>query len=504
MQPILIDGTYRNSTFISLIVLACLAGAAALVVLAAGGPPGVALGLLVIGLAPGVAAVGVGLSISARRRWLIVEEAGFVVRDRVGDQRVADEDVTDLAWKLVHDFSTGVLKSSSHVGRITFAGRGGSEEVPFRYKVPKTGDEVGPLLQRLLNLLVERTDEGINEGGELRGDDWALGPRGLRRRDHDAAVVPFEEMTSVALVDGKVCVWVKGEANAAFRIPVGDRNAQVLMQVLRWRVRDAGAKQDEEQLEEGLGRIIFQRDRGLSPTAFVVLMVLGAVCLVVGLGVIALIAADPPQRDAATAVLVLGGVPLLVAGIMLGVGYFNRVNIFRAHALGLSRHNWQGKRVLRYEEIGTFTWSATRVYVNGAYTGTRMLLRATPLPDSPAEAVTYQTNVKGNDAELDNLRDHIAVVIADRLKRDLGAGRRVRWTDRIAFVSDGLEHRPSGLFSSGETELIPYEDVTNYDMQQGIFRVFVGGQNKPRFTVPVSTPNFFPCLHLLLGLTKRN
>jgi hypothetical protein len=417
---------------------------------------------------------------------------------------VRDEDVTGLAWGLRHDFSTGVHRSSSHAGRIVFTDRDGRRgEAPFIYKIPNWGDELGPLLRRLLNRLIEQADEGLNEGRDLTGDGWALSSEGLRLGDGDAAeAIPFDEMTSTATVDGRVSVWVRGEAEATARVPVGSLNAQVLAQLLRWHIREQGAKENEQELEGGLGRIIFQRNKGLTRGAYIALigigifLILGA-ATILGLG---LVLSDKGD-DMAAAALIAAIPGLIGVAFVVGAGV-GRVNIFRAHVLGLSRITWQGRKVLRYEDIGEFTWSATRVYVNGAYTGTRMVVRATPRPGVAAEPIVYRTNVKGNDAELDNLRDYVAQVVGERLKKDVEAGRRVRWTDRLTFTVDGVEYQPSALFGSRDAELIVYDEVKGYDFDAGVLRVFAGS-DRPRFTVSVATPNFFPGLHVLLGMVKR-
>jgi hypothetical protein len=504
MRPILVNGTYKTAAFIAPVVLAALGCGLGLVVLLAGGPPVAVLVLLAVGLALAVVALVVGLRVAARRTWLVIDKDHFVVRDRGSEVEVADEDVTGLAWGLRHDFSTGVHRSSSHAGRIVFTDHEGRRrEAHFSYKIPNRGDEVGPLLRRLLNRLIEQADEALNEGRDLAGDGWALSRDGLRLGNGDAAeVIPFDEMTSTAAVDGKVCVWVRGEAAASARVPLGSLNAQVLAQLLRWRIREQGAKENEEELEGGLGRIIFQRDKGLTRGGYIVLIAIGVFLILGGATILGLGLVLSDNKDDMIGAAVIAAIPALIGtAFVVGAGV-GRVNVFRAHVLGLSRITWLGKKVLLYEDIGEFTWSATRVYVNGAYTGTRMVVRATPRPGVAAEPIVYRTNVKGNDAELDNLRDYVANVVGERLRKDVEAGRRVRWTDRLMFTADGVEHQPSALFGSRDRELIAYDEVSGYDFDAGVLRVFAGS-DRPRFTVSVATPNFFPCLHVLLGMVKR-
>jgi hypothetical protein len=506
MRPILVSGTYKTAALITPAVLAAVCYGLGLIALLNRARPGVTFTLFGVGFLLAFVAVVVALRVAARRTWLVVGDDHFVVRDRRGEAKVPDGDVTGLAWGVQLDYSTGVHRSSDHAGRIVCTdGDGRRRVVPFRYTIPSRGDELGPLLRRLLNRLIEGADEGLNEGLELAGDGWVLSSAGLRLGEADRAeVIPFDDMTSVASVDGKVCVWVRDEAKAVARFPIGSLNAQVLMNLLRWRIREQGAKQDEEELEGGLGRIIFQRDKSLSRAAYLVLIVLGIALILGGATLVgcALVLSNN-QKDMA-GVSVIGFVILLFGTAAVVVAGLTRVDVFRAHVLGLSRTTWLGRKVLRYEDIEAFTWSATRVYVNGAYTGTRMLIRATPRSGAEAETVTYRTNVKGQDAELDNLRDYIAQIVGERLKKDVEGGRRVWWTDRLSFVAEGVEHKPGGLFGAGrDVELIPYGDVTRYDMQQGQLRVYVSGSDRPRFTVSVATPNFFPCLHLLLGMAKR-
>jgi hypothetical protein len=78
----------------------------------------------------------------------------------------------------------------------------------------------------------------------------------------------------------------------------------------------------------------------------------------------------------------------------------------------------------------------------------------------------------------------------------------VEWVQGARFTPDGLElaadrHRPRGQ------ELIPYSDLTEYDMRQGelyLYRRERGGA-KMTFTTPFASPNCFPGFYLLITLT---
>src|SRR5205823_4900358 len=184
-----------------------------------------------------------------------------------------------------------------------------------------------------------------------------------------------------------------------------------------------------------------------------------------------------------------------------GVVYIwsRRVNVFRCHAHGVARTTPKGVTKLQYRDVGTFTYASTRHYVNGAYTGTQVRLSFEPLEEGRGEPIVYAATIKNADDELDNLREFISRVVAGHMLRRLQAGQVVRWTKNMVFRPEGLEVGKSGWFrGKGESSVIPYGQLTRYDVSDGVFRLAVGGQKNWSVQEPVSQPNFFPGFTLLM------
>ena len=156
-----------------------------------------------------------------------------------------------------------------------------------------------------------------------------------------------------------------------------------------------------------------------------------------------------------------------------------------------------GRRTMRYRDIGEFTYGAVRMYYNGVYTGTTLTMKFVARPPAEREKISYSAQVQTGDEELDNLRDHIARVIAVRMDEELAAGRPAVWTPNLTFHPDGIEYRAAGFIGRKEPVKIPYSEVTNFGLEQGVFHLWVAGKEKSVMQEQVSAPNFFPGYVLL-------
>ena len=106
------------------------------------------------------------------------------------------------------------------------------------------------------------------------------------------------------------------------------------------------------------------------------------------------------------------------------------------------------------------------------------------------------------DADLDDLRDHIAKMIAHRMLSELRAGRPVPWTSDVVFLPQGLQfRRPKMLgLASGPVEILPYEQIRGVNLDEGVFHLFSKAEAKPVISKPVGTANFFPGYFVVLTL----
>ena len=112
--------------------------------------------------------------------------------------------------------------------------------------------------------------------------------------------------------------------------------------------------------------------------------------------------------------------------------------------------------------------------------------------------------INSPDAELDNLRNFIAKIIAARMIGQLRAGDRVEWTTDMTFSREGLVFRRAATFGFGRKplELLPYNQIRGVDMQAGFFYLWNQTEPKPIITKPVSTPNFFPGFYVILSVLQ--
>lgn len=427
------------------------------------------------------------------RRWVEDTGSGFRVIEPAAEYPVADQEVTDL--KLVHRrrHASGVLTRIDR--RLTLWVEGRPEPITMDNRVRAgESDPLADLIDRLIESLKTRTAEKLVEGQPLEGEGWRLERHQLTVREgREWRTVSFDELETVGMFSGKWCLWRKGQDEPFAQIDPGSRNAPILAVLVgEWSSHKEasakggaeggdGARAEEHDTAGGLGRVLFQRDRRV-PRA--VLAVVAACLLVPG----AVLALGPRTLGAAVLLLLIGAVPAVLA-------WYGPFTTFRCHESGVSRQTRRGRTVMRYQEMTEFTYQATRQFVNGAYTGTTLAMKFR----APGGEIGYSATSKVVDEDLDELRDHIAKVIAGRMVRQLAAGQSVPWTQSLVLLPDGLQYRPQGFLGSKPPELLPYERIRGFDMQQGILYVWSHGSEKPVVRQAVSAPNFFPGFYALLA-----
>jgi hypothetical protein len=431
--------------------------------------------------------------LAAGRKWLTDTDRGFVLTAHGREHKFEDEDVLELAAKVSTRFANGLPKANTRAGTLRIDSPAFPRPVAFKYEWPLNAeDPLIDLFERLLNRLTKQAEGELARDGELVGDGWALTRDGLELPAADEfEVVRFERMTAAEVVDGKVCVWASGEPRPVLSVALDTPNAPVLLQVLEKRLADRPP--DENDDPESLGRVIFERNTSNTPaTMFLGLMV--ASCLfLLGLAVLFFyVTGNPGARPP------LGlAIGLNCAGVGLALGlWLGRQNILRCHARGVCRLKNGKVTEMRYDEMAQFTYSATRHYHNGAYTGTVVVMQFEAID---GRQLKYTTNIKNADDGLDNLRDHVGRVVAAGMKRRIDAGKVVRWTDRAEFEPDGIAVAgKSGLFGKQADAFVEWADVEDVRLDQGKFALFVRGRNQPVYETNVATPNFFPGFYLIL------
>lgn len=454
---------------------------------------------LVIAVLCGLVGAVRGFYIARGRRWLTPLDGGFLLEDRRGEFEFADDDVTDLGTWAKTRFKNGTPRATARKCHLTLRAGDAAAALDFEYEFPLSGaDPLGGFLDRNLARLTDRAVAAQTAGTPLDGDGWTLDRAELVHGSGPKEVtVRVHEVAAAEVVGGKVCVWRNGEAEPIILIPAASPNALVLLRLLDRELTARPPRADEEA--PGLGRIIFQRDHSTSKAAMVVVSALAAAGVAAGLVFGVMAAFNGAPGDMVLIALAVAGVPAAIWAI----AFAKRVNVFRCHARGVCKLTPGRALELRYEDVAGFTYSATRHYYNGAYTGTQVSLRFEPRSGDAKDRVAYTAMIKNPDEELDNLRDFVSRVVASKLLARWKAGKAVAWTAGVRFLPDGLELPAGGVFGRGEPRELPYREIAGHQFQDGTFYLFRKGQKKAVFTTAVSAGNFFPGYYLLLALQSE-
>ncbi len=472
-------------------------------------PPAAGAGLVGAGLLALAAGVAWRVLELRRRVWVRVGSDTFGVRDSSGEAEYADAEVMSMAVERKKNYSNGEFKSVTRT--LTLWTAPATEGAPApppmtMVNVLKIGeaDPLGTLLVRLNERLVEQARGDMRAGYAVPGDGWTLDDKLLSvTAPGRAAELARGDISAVDVVDDEVCVWTKGRDDAAAKIPLRSANAYLLLQLLgeELQARKAGGGDEQEPGEGGgLGRIIFERRSEVGGAVLLGVVAVGAALLAAALVAFGAGLGGPV---AVPAQFYLGAGAALFAGGLAGVGaYDNRIAFFRCHELGVRQRKLAGTRQLRYDEVESFRYAATRMYHNGVYTGSAFHLSFTPVPEVGGQPIAYGVVLRNADEELDQLRDHVSRVLASRMLKDLRAGQTVRWTANLAFAPEGIEYRPSGWTGRKPAQLLPYSEFERYHMQAGVLYLYERGAKKAVASEQVGAANFFPGFLLLTMMTE--
>jgi len=427
----------------------------------------------------------------AAERSVIDTGSGFRWLGGPTDIEVQDSQVVAVRIKRTSKFSAGIIKGV--VRRFEVWTADSDKPMCMTNRIPVNGtDPLAAFIVRVIEDLKQRTAAGLAGGTMLEGDGWRLAAMQLAvARGRIVETLPFVEIDKVAVFDGKICLWRRGQDEPAAKISPDSKNASVLASLLsEWieHQREASGGQPEATSgASGMGRLLFERRRNEGIWIGLVLAVIGGV-----VGAVLLF-----ERDTKPVGVVL--LAAAVASLLLGLT-FGRY-LFRCYELGLTRRRGRGELRLLYNEITEFTYSATRMFYKGAYTGTQLSVTFR----AAQGMIRYSAKVQNMDADLDELRDHIAKMIANRMLADLQAGRTVPWTSDVVFLPQGLQFRRSKMLglASGPIEILPYEQIRSVNLNEGVFYLYSKAEAKPVISKPVGSANFFPGFFAILTLQNK-
>jgi hypothetical protein len=422
----------------------------------------------------------------AAERSVVDTGSGFRWLGGPAEIEVQDADVEAVRLKRTPKFLNGAFKGVIRRFEVWTAGApstlGRDKPMCMTNRIPlDAADPLAPLIARVTEDLKQRTAAGLAGGAMLEGDGWRLAASQLSVDcGRSVETLPFVEIDKVAVFDGKICLWRRGQDGPAARISPDSKNALVLGSLMtEWIEHQRGASKGPSEAApgaSGLGRLLFERRLRAGFTLAAIFSVLGGVA-----GAIALVNRETRPLGI---VLLAGAAVLFLLGMVFGRA------LFRCYELGLVRRGARRELRLLYDEITEFTYGATRTFHNGAYAGTMLSLTFR----APRGTVRYAASVQNMDADLDELRDHVAGTIAARMLRDLRAGRVVRWMDDVVFLPQGLQFRRSKMLglAVGSVAVLPYEQIRGMNCSQGVFHLFSKGEVKAVLSKPVGAANFFP------------
>jgi hypothetical protein len=422
--------------------------------------------------------------IRRRRAWLEILPDGFKVWDRHGERAYQDFEVVAMAYGLRPIHSGGVLIGYARICRL-WPRQGAVIEV--RDRLPAGAhDPLADWLERLDSLLKEGFSQALEQGVEISGDGWTLSNREFCdcRLDRENRI-KLSDIVAAGRFKDQIGLWIRGDEEPSVCLPQTGRNACFLPILLEPYLAKETARQ--EVSPEGLGRVLLKRQQSRIVAAGACLF--GCIMAVVGL-----MAVFEGAEDKLMAALVaVGGLGLLVLSAHL------LMLDFRCHEWGVSCRNLFGRRQLLYRDVEAFTYQATIMYYEGIYAGTTVNLRFDPSAGH-GSAISYSGNLKGQDADLEQLRDEVSRVIAIQMHQRLSEGEIVPWTDNLAFHDDGLAYRPRRVLGRSQPKLLKYEDCRAFQVKDGVFYLFETGNDEAVIYVNTNSRNFFPGFCLLAML----
>lgn len=416
------------------------------------------------------------------RRWVEIRPDGFVVSRRGERRDYGDGDVDAVAYASYLSLVNGSVEGTVRRFKLWLCGAARPLTMENRL-APGARDPLQELIDRLIDAAVARAEEQLRQGGAIEGANWRLDSAALHA--DRARPIALSDLSAVEERDGNVCVWRRGESNAALKIRVDGRNAAVLLRVLRTRLAERPEREAAAGLAAGaLGRVLFERRTGYIPAEVL-------------LGIAALLAGGGLFTPGPLACFLVG---LVFAGAG-GATLVMRGRTFRCYEGGVAVSSVLSQHTLAFADVDAFTYQAVRRFRNDRYVGTKVSMHFRPRPQCDAQPLTFAAMFYGRDRDLDRLRDFISVIIARQMHERFDREGSVAWTPALTFFADGLEYRPNSVPGEKAAQIVPYARCERWEFAHGTFNIFSPGCDQPIVSEQTSAANFFPGYFLLHELT---
>lgn len=415
-----------------------------------------------LGVGIALCAVAAGWALRSRGpAWRItLHEEGAVFQAGRREMACAFADLAAVGQSAEEHFSNG--KFSGMTRRVRLWRREDRVESPSvdleaycKADAPEDGLLDG-LTIVVIGKVAERIEGLLEEGRTARAPGLELRPNEIQI---DECTVSLHDIAATGFHEGKLCIWLAGDERPRFRLDATKPNIIPMVEVVNGRISG-----DAEGDGSGaLGRILFERRS--SRVAAWVLAVLGIATVWLGIGLLLL---------------------------LISVWLFRKT--FRCHRHGVYQRGLAKEKRLLYRDVASFTYSATRQYVNGVYTGTRVSMKLVPEETNDSPTVSFSSWVRNLDRDLDDLRDRVSGVVGRKMLASIETGVEAKWTTDAVLGPEEIRFRKPRLVGKREWISLPYSQIAGSATQEGTFHLFAEGVEKPVMRLQVRAENFFPGL----------
>ena len=347
------------------------------------------------------------------------------------------------------------------------------------------GHPVLTLWRRCQDAASQRLTERLRSGRDFRSQGWELTAETLSA---GGKTIALADVTGAAIQNGRVCVWTRGAEEPVLRFPWATPNAPVVLSLLEQRTK---ANPTEKT---GLGRVIVKKWWFGWDGAFltIILPVLGAFVVIF-------------MNDAHLSEYAIDS----VAAVLLAAWGFAVYRLarrkFRVHDRGVFMRGVFSTISLQDDEIGGFSYTTTRYYVNGVYQGLIYNVTAVPHASTGKWTIRFRALLRSiAEEELDAFRDRLAHRLAQQMLDIVRNGRECDWCRAMTLGPREMCLKPQGLFGAGKEVRVPYSDVAGLQLSLGKCNVVLHSTGKPAASVSQADHNFWPAYHAARILIEEN
>ena len=186
-----------------------------------------------------------------------------------------------------------------------------------------------------------------------------------------------------------------------------------------------------------------------------------------------------------------------VASVSVLIGGFRSWDFYER---GLVREGPRHRMEIPFLDVRWMEYQSVRHYHNGAYTGTQLTLKL-GLANGSKLTINFKhkergkgflaRRIEGTD-EMEQVRDAIAVCIAEDLELLFEAGKPVEWGRFATLTRDGV----AVLRGKRRGTTVRWSDLREFWEKNNKLWIAARGEPKSFVGIPITGRNFYPCLLL--------